>query len=43
MFNVKDIPETITVGNGNSMTATKVGSLKRRVVQLNGSTLDITE
>jgi hypothetical protein len=42
MFNLKDIAETITVGNGNSMTATKVGSLRRRVVQLNGSNLDIT-
>jgi hypothetical protein len=41
MFNLKDIAETITVGNGDSMTATKVGSLRRRVVQLNGSTLDI--
>jgi hypothetical protein len=42
MFNLKDIAETITVGNGNSMTVTKVGSLRRHVVQLNGSTLDIT-
>jgi hypothetical protein len=42
MFNEKDIAETITVGNGNSMVATKVGSLKRCVIQLNGSTLDIT-
>ena len=41
MFNLKDIAETITVGNGDSMMATKVGSLKRRVVQLDGSTLDI--
>jgi hypothetical protein len=28
MFNLKDIKEKITVGNGNSMLATKVGSLK---------------
>jgi hypothetical protein len=42
MFNLKDIAETITVGNGDNMTATKIGSLRRRVVQLNGSTLDIT-
>jgi hypothetical protein len=42
MFSLKDFAETITVGNGNSMTATKVGSLRRCVVQLNGSTLNIT-
>jgi hypothetical protein len=42
VFNLKDIAETITVGNGDSMSATKVGSLRRCVVQLNGSTLDIT-
>ena len=42
MFDVKDIEEKITVGNGDSMMATKVGSLKRCVIQLNGSTLDIT-
>jgi hypothetical protein len=41
MFNLKDIAETITVGNGDSMMATKVGSLRHRVVQLDGSTLDI--
>jgi hypothetical protein len=41
MFNMSDIDEKITVGNGNSMTATKVGSLKRCVVQLDGSVLDI--
>jgi hypothetical protein len=42
MFNLKDIAEAITVGNGNTMMGTKVGSLKRHVIQLNGSTLDIT-
>jgi hypothetical protein len=42
MFNEKHISETITVGNGNSMMATKVGSLKRCVIQLNGSTLNVT-
>jgi hypothetical protein len=41
MFNLKDIAETITVGNGNSMMAMKVGSLRRHVVQLDGSTLNI--
>jgi hypothetical protein len=37
MFNVSDIDEKITVGNGNSMTATKVESLKHHVAQLDGS------
>jgi hypothetical protein len=42
MFNVQDIDEKATVGNGNNkMLATKVGSLRRRVIQVNGSTLDI--
>jgi hypothetical protein len=39
---MSDIDEKITVGNGNSMMATKAGSLKRCVVQLDGSVLDIT-
>jgi hypothetical protein len=38
---LKDIAETITVGNGDSMMATKVGSLRRRVVELDGSSLNI--
>lgn len=42
IFYLKDIAETITVGYGDIMLATKVGSLRRRVVQLDGSTLDIT-
>jgi hypothetical protein len=41
MFNLKDINETITVGNGEKMLATKVGSLRPRVIQVDGSTLDI--
>jgi hypothetical protein len=42
MFDMTDIDEKITVGNGESMTAAKVGSFKHRVVQLDGSTMDIT-
>jgi len=42
MFNIRDIEEKVTVGNGSKMMATKVGSLRRRVIQVNGSTLDIT-
>jgi hypothetical protein len=41
MFNILDIDEKITVGNGEKMVATKVGSLRRRVIQVDGSTLDI--
>jgi hypothetical protein len=42
LFNVEEIKEIIMVGNGKSVTATKVGSLKCRVIQLDGSGLDIT-
>jgi hypothetical protein len=41
MFNILDIDEKVTVGNGEKMVATKVGSLRRRVIQVDGSTLDI--
>jgi hypothetical protein len=41
MFNIQDIDEKVTVGNGNNMVATKVGSLRCCVIQLDGSTLDI--
>jgi hypothetical protein len=42
LINVEDIKESITVGNRNSMMATKVGNLKCRVIQLDGSGFDIT-
>jgi hypothetical protein len=42
LFKVERINESITVGNGKSMTATKVGSLKCRVIQVDGLELDIT-
>jgi hypothetical protein len=41
MFNIQDIDEKVTVGNGEKMVATKVGSLRCRVIQVDGSTLDI--
>jgi hypothetical protein len=41
MFNIQDIDEKVTVGNGDKMVAKKVGSLRRRVIQLDASTLDI--
>jgi hypothetical protein len=42
LFDVKDINEKITVGNDESMMATKVGSLKCNIIQLNGSSVDVT-
>jgi hypothetical protein len=41
LFDVKDINEKIIVGNGESMKAIKVGSLKCHVIQLNGSSVDV--
>jgi hypothetical protein len=41
MFNIQDIDEKVTVGNGEKMVATKVGSLRRCVIQVDGSILDI--
>jgi hypothetical protein len=41
MFNIQGINEKVTVGNGEKMVATKVGSLRRRVIQVDGSTLYI--
>jgi hypothetical protein len=42
LFDAKDINEKITVGNGESMKAIKVGSLKCYVIQLNGSSVNMT-
>jgi hypothetical protein len=42
LFNVREIKQCITVGNGKSMLATEVGSLKCQDIQLDGSGLDIT-
>jgi Reverse transcriptase (RNA-dependent DNA polymerase) len=41
MFDVKAIDEPITMGNGKSLRATKVGKLRRTVKQVNGDTVDI--
>jgi hypothetical protein len=41
IFNIQDIDEKVTVGNGDKMVSTKVGSLRRCVIQVDGSTLDI--
>jgi hypothetical protein len=42
LFNIEEINESITVGNSKSMLATKVGSLKCRIIQVDGSGVDIT-
>jgi hypothetical protein len=41
IFNILDIDEKVTAGNGEKMVAMKVGSLRRRVIQVDDSTLDI--
>jgi Zinc knuckle len=42
LMNVKEISDEITFGNGKTMPATKVGDLKFKVIQLDGSSLDVT-
>jgi hypothetical protein len=42
LFDVKDINVKINVGNCESMKAIKVGSLKCHVIQLKGSSVDVT-
>ena len=42
MFEIRDIDEDITIGNGKPMKATKVGKLKVETVQKNGSTQQFT-
>jgi hypothetical protein len=42
VFSFDGIKENMTVGNGKSMMSTKVESLKRQVIQVDGSGLDIT-
>jgi hypothetical protein len=41
MIDVKNINEDICFGNGDFLNATKIGSLKCRVIQIDGSTLNI--
>jgi hypothetical protein len=42
LFDVKDINEKITVGNGERRKAIKVGSLKYHVIQLSGASVNVT-
>ena len=42
LFDTREINEEITIGNGKSMIAAKVGSLKCKIIQVDGSSLDVT-
>jgi hypothetical protein len=42
LTDVKEINESIKIGNGDSMKATKIGNLKFEVTQINGEKLTIT-
>jgi hypothetical protein len=42
LVNVKDINEDITIGNGHTMIASKIGDLKCEVLQVNGSKFEVT-
>jgi hypothetical protein len=41
MFDVQVINEPIQVGNGNCMIATKIGKLRRAIIQRDGKTSDV--
>ena len=41
-MHVNDIDEAITIGNGESMHATKVGNLNCEVTQVDGSKFTVT-
>jgi hypothetical protein len=42
LLDTREIHEEITISNGNSMIAAKVGSLKCKFIQVDGSSLDVT-
>jgi hypothetical protein len=42
LTNVKEIDESIKIGNRNSMKSTKIGNLKCEMTQVNGEKLTIT-
>jgi hypothetical protein len=42
LTDIKEIDESIKIGNGNSMKSTKIGNLKYEVTQLNGENLTTT-
>jgi hypothetical protein len=42
LTDVKEIDESIKIGNGDSMRATKIGNLKCEVTQINGKKFIVT-
>jgi hypothetical protein len=42
LYDYSMIPEDITVGNGNVMTATNMGKLRHEILQKNGESLVVT-
>jgi hypothetical protein len=42
LFNIKEISEHITIGNGRAMSSTFVWSANYKVIQLNGNSLHVT-
>ena len=41
MFDVKEVDSLITIGNGKTLRATKIGKVRRTVLQEDGTTMDI--
>ncbi len=42
MFDVEVISSPVKIGNGKALTATKLGKMRRTIVQKNGDTVDVT-
>ncbi len=42
MFDVQVISSPVKIGNGKALTATKIGKMRRKIIQKNGDTVDIT-
>ncbi len=42
MFDVEMISSPVKIGNGKALTATKLGKMRRTIVQKNGDTVDVT-
>jgi hypothetical protein len=42
LYNAKEMNENIVIGNGKTMRATTIGSLRRNMIQLDETTTEIT-
>jgi hypothetical protein len=42
MFDVQVISSSVIIGNGKALTATKIGKMRRTIIQKNGDTANIT-